>query len=288
MAEKYVNNATQHIVYTKLLSEASQTLRAAGIADPMRDARLLLAHAIGISNTRLTLVLQDIATPKAIENFHSLIAKRTARQPVSQLLGAREFWGRRFKVTLDVLDPRPDTELLVETALEVPFRQILDLGTGSGCILISLLCERPETTGTGVDISSAALNIATENAASLAVASRATFQHSDWFENVEGRFDLIVANPPYVTASEYKALAPELRLWEPEAALTPGGDGLSAYRTIAAGAASYLRPDGHLIVEIGATQADAVQAIFQAAGFKNCTVKSDLNNHNRVVSARFC
>lgn len=252
----------------------------------MRDARLLLAHALEISIDRLTLVLHDQATETQANAFHTLINKRASHQPVSQLLGRREFWGRVFNVTPDVLDPRPDTELLIESALQHPFSRVLDLGTGSGCIVLSLLCERKTATGIGTDISDAALKIAGANATLHEVQNRVSFIKSDWHQNVTGRFDLILSNPPYITADEYIVLAPEVQDWEPKIALTPGGDGLSSYRQIIAGAASHLTPYGSLIVEIGMTQGQAVLELFQAAGFVECTVISDLNNRDRVVFGR--
>lgn len=252
----------------------------------MRDARLLLAHALDISIDRLTLVLHDQLSETQAATFHTLITKRATRQPVSQLLGRREFWGRAFRVTPDVLDPRPDTELLIETALEHPFDRVLDLGTGTGCILLSLLCEHKTATGIGTDISDAALSIASTNAIRHEVQNRVSFIRSDWYQNVTGKFDLILSNPPYITADEYKTLAPEVLDWEPKIALTPGGDGLSAYRQIIAGAALHLTPNGTLIVEIGMSQAQAVLGLFQIAGFVDCAVKSDLNNRDRVVYGR--
>ncbi len=218
--------------------------------------------------------------------FEVAVAKRVQRQPVSQIIGRRAFWRHEFTVTPDVLDPRPETETLVEAALAEPFSRVLDLGTGSGCILISLLAERPGATGVGTDVSERAVLVAGENAARIGVADRLILPLSDWYDDIGGRFDLIVSNPPYIAADEMAGLAPEVRDWEPRGALTDEGDGLAAYRAIAAGAANHLTPGGRLLVEIGPTQAASVTAIFRRSGFLDIGVQSDLDGRDRVVSAR--
>lgn len=270
----------------QILAQGAERLAGAGVPGPMRDARRLLAHAIDISSTRLTLVLPDPATAALTARFFNLIEQRANRQPVSQIIGTREFFGRSFRVSPDVLDPRPETELLVEMALKYPFERVLDLGTGSGCVMLSILAERPGTIGKGADISQSALDVAAENSASLGLSDRCEFLKSDWYRCVEGRFDMIVANPPYVSAVEYGHLAPEPRQWEPKIALTPGGDGLSPYRKIAPGSLCHLTPGGRLIVEIGPTQGRAVNAIFSDTGLIDCTIHKDLDGRDRVVSGR--
>jgi release factor glutamine methyltransferase len=210
---------------TLTLRDAIATLRAAGIEDAPRDARLLLAKAMGVPADRLTLHLQDPLLAGAAQTFAALIAKRSARQPMAQILGERLFWGRSFEVTRDTLDPRPETEVLVQQAIAQPFAKMLDLGTGSGCILISALLAMPMATGLGVDISDAALRVAARNATRHGV-TRASFLASDWLRAVTGSYDLIVSNPPYIAQAEMAALAPEVRDWEPPAALTPGGLGV--------------------------------------------------------------
>ncbi|MHC0052691.1 peptide chain release factor N(5)-glutamine methyltransferase [Actibacterium sp. D379-3] len=264
------------------LIAAVARLRAAGIADAPRDARRLLAHAMGVAADRLTLVLPDPLTPQAETAFEAAIARRAAREPVSHITGRRVFFGRDFHVGPAVLDPRPETETLIELALAAPFSRVLDLGTGSGCILLTLLAERPGATGLGVDLSPAALAVARGNAARLGLVG--AFALSDWFSAVTGRFDLIVSNPPYIAADEMAALSPELG-HEPEMALTPGGDGLDAYRAIAAGAPAHLAPGGRLLVEIGPTQAHAVSALFARAGLENISTHPDLDGRDRVVAA---
>lgn len=268
------------------LAAAIARLRAAGVDDPARDARRLLAHALGIPAGRLTLVLPDPLTDEAADRFAAALALRCRRKPVSQITGQRMFYGRSFRVTEDVLDPRPETETLIELALCEPFSRVLDLGTGSGCILLTLLAERPEATGLGVDLSDAACAVAADNAARLALETRARITRSDWFGAVEGRFDLIVANPPYIAAEEMPGLAPEVRDWEPHIALSDGADGLGAYRIIAAQAPDHLAPGGRLLVEIGPTQGAAVSALFLAAGLENIAVHADLDGRARIVSGR--
>ncbi|MCX7646610.1 MAG: peptide chain release factor N(5)-glutamine methyltransferase [Rhodobacteraceae bacterium] len=266
--------------------QAAARLAAAGIEGAARDARWLLAHALGLDPAAVAARLGEPLAPEAAAAFEAAVAARAARQPVSQITGRREFWGRTFRVTPDVLDPRPETETLVALALSEPFATVLDLGTGSGCLLVTLLAERPDATGLGTDVSAAALAVARANAAAQGLARRARFVLADWFEGVSGRFDLIVSNPPYIAAAEIAGLAPEVRDWEPHGALTDGGDGLSAYRAIAAGAAQRLGPGGRLIVETGAGQADRVAGIFRQAGLARVAVHPDMDGRPRAVSAR--
>jgi release factor glutamine methyltransferase len=174
---------------------------------------------------------------------------------------------------------------LVAEALKTPFQTMLDLGTGTGCILLSCLHAMPKAQGLGVDLSPAALAVAESNAAALGLTARASFRPSDWFSSVTGRFDLIVSNPPYIAADEMPTLAPEVRDWEPHLALTPGGDGLGPYRILAGQAPAYLTAQGRLLVEIGPTQGQAVAALFSAAGLHNIRILPDLDGRDRVVTA---
>ncbi len=265
------------------LRDVAQTLRAAGVPDPMADARALMAHATGIEPDRLTLHLADPLDPDAARHFAVLVDRRAKREPVSHLIGYRLFWGRRFAVTPDVLDPRPETETLIAAALEASFRSVLDLGTGTGAILLTLLAERESATGLGTDCSQPALRVAQRNADVLGLGFRARLIHGSWFEPVTGQFDLITSNPPYIAASEMPDLSPEVRLHEPHLALTPGGDGLGAYRAIAKGAMAHLAPKGRLMLEIGPTQAQAVLALLAAGGLTNGYTLSDLDGRDRVV-----
>ncbi|WPY95146.1 peptide chain release factor N(5)-glutamine methyltransferase [Limimaricola variabilis] len=265
------------------LYAATRRLSEAGVADPGRDARRLFAHAIGVDPGRLTLVLPEPVEGEALAAFEALIERRCAREPVSHLTGSRAFYGRRFRVTRDVLDPRPETELLVEAALSEPFGHVLDLGTGSGCILLSLLAEMPDARGVGVDVSEAACAVARENAAALGLSDRAHISVSDWVSRVEGVFDLVVSNPPYIAQEEMAELAPEVRDWEPSGALTDGGDGLSCYRAILDGAQEVLAPGGRLLMELGAGQAEAVGTLAVARGFAPIALIPDLDGRDRVI-----
>lgn len=267
------------------LRRAVPLLREAGIEDGARDARVLLAHALGIAHDRLTLRLQDDMTEPQAALYDAALQARMARQPVAQITGRRLFWGQSFRVTRDTLDPRPETETLVAEALRAPFLKLLDLGTGTGCILLSCLKGMPLARGLGTDISDPALQVAMGNTRDLGLEARARFRKSDWFASVTGTFDLIVSNPPYIAASEMPLLAPEVRDWEPDLALTPGGDGLASYRAIAQGAGARLMPGGRILVEIGPTQGPAVAAMFQAAGLAEIRVLPDMDGRDRVVAA---
>lgn len=267
------------------LAEAVRRLAAAGVPDAAGDALALLGFALGVPRHSVRGELSQPLPAPAQTAFAAAIEARAARQPVSQILGWREFWKHRFRVTADTLDPRPETETLVAAALELPWDSVLDLGTGTGAILLSLLAERPGARGLGVDLSEAALDVARDNAQALGIA--ADFRRSDWFSGVGGRFGMIVSNPPYIALDEMEALSPEVREWEPRAALTDEGDGLSAYRAIAAGAGAHLLPGGWLAVEIGPTQGAAVAALMAAAGFGEIALRQDLDGRDRVVMGQF-
>ena len=266
------------------LRRAVPLLREAGIEDAARDARVLLAHALGIGHDRLTLKLQDDMTPQQEADYNAALHSRIARQPVAQITGRRLFWGLSFRVTRDTLDPRPETETLVAEALSEPFLKLLDLGTGTGCILLSCLKGMPLARGLGTDISDAALEVAMGNTRDLGLEARARFRKSDWLTSVTGAYDLIVSNPPYIAADEMPTLAPEVRDWEPHLALSPGGDGLDAYRAITRGAGARLMPGGRLLVEIGPTQGPAVSALFAEAGLEQIRVLPDMDGRDRVVA----
>lgn len=266
------------------LADLRGRLVAAGIDEAPREARRIVAAALGVAPDRVSLMGADLLGMQAQERLAAMAARRCAREPLAHVLGLRAFYAHEFRVTADVLDPRPETETLVTAALEAPFDRVLDLGTGSGCILLSLLAARPGARGVGTDISAAALAVAEENARSLGVAERCRFQRADWFGGLEGRFDLIVSNPPYIAESEMAGLAPELA-HEPRAALTDGGDGLSAYRAIAAGAGRHLTGQGRLLLEIGWRQGPDVLAILRAAGFEGLQILPDLDGRDRVVAA---
>lgn len=258
---------------------------AQAACDP-RDARWLLAHAMGVAPDRLILMAQEMVAPDVQARFNAMVQARATGQPVAQIIGQRMFWGRVFHVTPDVLDPRPETETLIAAALHHPFARVLDLGTGSGAILLTLLAERPQASGLGVDLSPQALEVAARNAKALGVAARAQLMSSDWFSDVSGPFDLIVSNPPYIAQSDYLTLARDVRAFEPRMALVPADDddtGLNAYRIICAQATGFLTGGGWLMVEIGAGQGQAVEALFRAAQLRDIAVLPDMDGRDRVV-----
>lgn len=270
-----------------LLAAAAARLAAAGVADAGRDARLLARAAAGLGAAGFAVAGRDAPTLGIFDKFAAMIDRRAAREPVSHILGTRAFWRHEFRVTPDVLDPRPETEGLVAEALAGrPAARILDLGTGTGCILLSLLAEWPGAEGVGTDLSEPALAVARENAGRLGLAARTRLVRADWLDGVDGRFDLIVSNPPYISAEEHETLAPETRLHEPRMALTPGGDGLDAYRRIAAGAPQHLAPGGRLLLEIGPTQATAVSDLLAAAGLGPVLIRRDLDGRDRILQAQ--
>jgi release factor glutamine methyltransferase len=264
------------------LQDLRGRLAAAGIDEAAREARLLLAAAIGVAQDRVSLMQTDDLPHAAEDRLNTMAARRCAREPLAHILGLRAFYNHDFHVTRDVLDPRPETETLVRAALAVPFETVLDLGTGSGCILLSLLAERHDASGVGSDLTDDALSVARRNAARIGVSYRASFIVSDWFDQLNGQFDLIVSNPPYISKAEMSALAPELS-FEPRHALTDEGDGLGAYRAIISVAPSHLVPGGWLMVETGWTQGPAVASLMQDAGLERVSILPDLDGRDRVV-----
>ncbi|SNR42103.1 peptide chain release factor N(5)-glutamine methyltransferase [Puniceibacterium sediminis] len=270
----------------ELLVRGARTLKLASVPDPATDARRLLAHALGVQTGRLTLFLPEDVSVSQTEFYDDLIARRAHREPVSHLTGKRMFYGRDFRVTKDVLDPRPETETLIEAALAQKFQRVLDLGTGSGCIVLTLVAECDGATGVGTDLSDAALTIARSNRTALGLDDRVSLETGSWFAalgNRGERFDLIVSNPPYIAADEMADLAPEVREHEPRMALTDEGDGLAAYRAIIAEAPAHLAAGGRLLVEIGPTQGAEVSAMMVAAGLAKITVFQDMDGRDRAV-----
>lgn len=265
------------------LSRGISILKEAGIDGAAGDARRLMAAALRVGTWRLTLHLHDDMCEETEALFMRYMERRARRVPVSHLVGGREFYGRWFKVTGDVLDPRPETETLIETALSVPFSKVLDLGTGSGAIALTLISERPNANAVATDVSPQALDIAKQNAKSLGVSDRVNFLQSDWYTAVDGCFDLIVSNPPYIALDEMAELSPELS-YEPRIALTDEGDGLDAYRAITEQAGQHLHAGGRLLVEIGWQQGSDVAGMFKDSGFAEVKIVQDLDGRDRVVS----
>lgn len=247
------------------------------------DAEVLLAHHVGCTRGELLLnQMRDISA----QGYEKLVSRRAAGEPVAHITGTREFWSLTLKVTPETLIPRPDTETLVEVAQKLcckPPARILDLGTGSGALLLACLSEWPQATGLGVDTSLAALAVAHDNARSTGLASRATFQSGNWGEGITEKFDLTLSNPPYIAETE--ELSEEVRRHEPASALFAGADGLAAYRRIIPQLRDLLAPDGLAVLEIGHQQANAVQAIAAQAGFAT-SLHQDLAGRDRCVALR--
>lgn len=265
------------------LIAGTRALKLANVDGAARDARMLMAHILGVDAARITLVAPDDLSDRDAAAFEASIALRANGKPVSKIIGRRLFYGRSFAVTDAVLDPRPETEELIAQALDASFEKVLDMGTGSGAIAVSLLAERPDTSAVATDISTEALSVAKRNAEHLGVANRLKLLHSDWWSEVTGQFDLIVSNPPYLALEEMAALTPEVRDHDPHIALTDGADGLECYRAILSQATAHIRPSGRLIVEIGPTQGLAIMQMFQDAGFAEVGIRADLDGRDRVV-----
>ncbi len=268
----------------------AQQFRAAGLDTPDLDARLLVMAACGLSHADLIAQGTEFITPPKFEALSGFAQRRLDGEPIDYILGYRDFYGRRFQITKDVLSPRPETEGLIDLALELypadaPIN-ILDLGTGSGAIILTLLAERALWRGVGSDISPAALEVAAQNADILEVAGRAAFAHGSWFEPVKGRYDMIMSNPPYIDSAHMAVLPREVAGFDPELALFGGEDGLSAYRMIAAQAQDHLKPKGWLLLEIGYDQKSAVLNLLKAEGFTGITCAKDLSGHDRVIRAQ--
>jgi release factor glutamine methyltransferase len=266
-------------------------LQAVGIEDARSEAWLLLAAATGRSRAELIAGPGEGLSPAEEQRLAALAGRRLRREPMAYILGAREFWSLPFQVSPAVLVPRPETETVVEAALaEIADRAarlcILDLGTGSGCLLLALLSELPHASGLGIDRSAAALAIARVNAGRLGLAERASLRAGDWGAGLAGPFDLIVSNPPYVACTEAAGLAPEVRDFEPMEALLAGADGLDAYRALAPGCARLLAEDGLVCLEIGQGQGPAVTEIARRYGLRLVASRPDLAGIERCLIFR--
>jgi release factor glutamine methyltransferase len=275
-----------------LMEAAARRLAAAGISDARREARLLAALALDCSpDALLTASERDLDAAQAAR-LAALIDRRQAREPLSRIRGSREFWSLDFALDAATLDPRPDSETLVATALELmatgaPIR-VLDLGTGTGCLLIAFLSERPQAAGVGIDIDAAAVRLATLNAERHGVGSRARFATGDWRRPDSlpaGPFDLVLANPPYIPSAAIAALEPEVARHEPRWALDGGRDGLDAYRALAALLDGLLAKGGHAVVELGQGQAADVADLFARAGLAVGPIRADLGGIDRCLVA---
>lgn len=271
-----------------LLREASQTLRDAGVPEARREAGSLLSHVIGKDRTFLISHAEDIVAGDDLARFRETVARRASGEPLQYITGVQDFYGREFRVTTDVLIPRPETELLVEAALEViahkPAPLICDVGTGSGCIAITLVCERTDARAVAVDVSVPALAVAEDNARRHAVGDRMRFTISDCFDSVDRTaFDLVVSNPPYVAADALPGLQREVRDHEPLVALSSGVDGLDVIRRLLRDAPAFLKTDGYLIMEIGFDQGEKVQCLINENLWRLDEIRPDLQGIPRIV-----
>ena len=268
----------------ELLRLGAERLRRAGIGEPRREARILLAHAAGLTATALLTDPSRVLDPAP---FTALLARRAAGEPVALVLGFQEFWSLRFAVTPDTLVPRADSETVVEAALALPPpAAVLDLGTGTGCLLLAVLSERPEAWGLGIDRVPAAAGLARRNARDLCLAHRAAFAAGDWGAALDGRFDLVLSNPPYVRQGDIADLMPEVANHEPLSALDGGPDGLDAYRHIVADLPRLLAPGGHAVLEIGEGQGPAVSALAGSARIETVDLRRDLSGTQRACVLR--
>ncbi|MBX5146458.1 peptide chain release factor N(5)-glutamine methyltransferase [Rhizobium lentis] len=274
-----------------MLAEARRRFSEAGIIDPATDARLLVAGLLKLSSTELLTRSAERLSPEQIEGIFEAIERRLGHEPVHRILGEREFYGLPLRLSAETLEPRPDTEILVDTVL-IYLRDlakvqghlhILDLGTGTGAICLALLSECPEASGVGSDISADALLTARSNAERNGLQDRFQAIESSWFENIRGSFHAIVSNPPYIASNVVHDLAPEVTKFDPVAALDGGSDGLDAYKAIAKDAARFMKPDAIVGLEIGYDQRNDVTAIFEAEGFKCLKSVKDYGQNDRVL-----
>lgn len=271
-----------------LLDAATARISAAGVEQARRDARLLLAQALGTPRERFHGRENDQLDAAAQGNFEQLVARRVGREPVSRILGTRGFWTLDLSLNAASLDPRPDSETLIEAVLDhispraAPIR-VLDLGTGTGCLLLSVLSEYPNATGLGIDISPDCVALAARNAVASGLDDRASFQIGDWNSGIHAIFDVIMCNPPYIPTPIIPSLAPEVAIHEPYQALNGGADGLDCYRRLSMGFRHIMAKNSHIFLEIGHDQRHEVTTIMEAADLKVLAMRADLAGHDRCL-----
>jgi release factor glutamine methyltransferase len=271
----------------------ARSFAAAALDSPELDARILVGHALGLDPAGMVSQGSRQLSPAERTTIAALAQRRIAREPVARIVGSKEFWGLPFRLNADTLVPRPETETVVEAALAAlgarrqSALRIADLGTGSGALLAALLSECPAATGVGTDLSASAIACACRNVRALQLQGRAVFTICDYGAALKGPFDLVVSNPPYVRRCDIPTLQPEVRLFEPARALDGGIDGLHGYRAIADDAHRLLAPNGLIVVELGAGQAEAVASLFSAVGLAVASPHPDLTGVARALSARF-
>ena len=270
----------------EVLADTAIKLSGSGIEGAARDARILTAKALGTPISELSLKINEQVPEKIIADLEKLTLRRIDKEPISKILGKREFWGRSFSINKKVLDPRADTETLIEFVIEKPVKSVLELGTGSGAIAVTLACEWKHVHLTAVDISEDAISMAKINAEKFNVQNKIHFLKSDWFETVRGSFDLIISNPPYIGLIEKDEIAAEVVKYDPEIALFAGRDGLEAYKRIIPNLTKFLNPDGLVILETSASQSYQVKNMMNAVGFIDAKIVKDLSGKDRLVAAK--
>ena len=270
----------------KVLADTAFKLSQSGIESAARDARILTAHALGVPISDLSLKITDKVSANIIFKLEKLILRRVNKEPISKILGRRDFWGRTFSINKNVLDPRGDTETLIDYVIGKPRKTVLELGTGSGVIAVTLACEWKEVQVTAIDISEDALLLAQINAEKFNVQDKIHFLKSDWFDNVEGMFDLIISNPPYVGWMEQDEISIEVKKYDPEIALFAGNDGFDAYKRIIPNLAKFLNPDGFVVLEIGASQSKKVKKMMNSFGFFDVEIVKDLSGKDRLITSK--
>ncbi|MDY0882490.1 peptide chain release factor N(5)-glutamine methyltransferase [Dongia soli] len=279
-----------------LLRSATERLSHAGIEGAAREARLLLEHAAGIPVATQIAFGERLVGASDAEGFERVVQRRAAREPLSHIVGRREFWSLDFSVNGETLDPRADSETLIEAVLrqlsasDVDYRRkpwsLIDFGTGTGCLLLALLSELPMAHGLGIDINPGAIAVAASNAVRLGLAARASFQCGNWDRGIDARYDVVLSNPPYIPTADIETLQPEVARYEPRLALDGGADGLDAYRALALAAVRVKASSGFAAFEIGIGQANDVRHIMASAGLRHMATESDLQGHERIVMFR--
>lgn len=287
---------TEPVDIAALLARATRELAAVGIDGAGREARLLLQHVSAIPISTQIAFGERLLDATVIAAFDKALARRCGREPLSHILGCREFWSMSFRVTSDTLDPRPDSEALIDAVLgelrqedsasvDRPLR-LIDFGTGSGCLLLALLSELPQARGLGIDLNPGAVAVATANAMRLGLSQRAVIKKGNWDSGVRESFDIVISNPPYIPSEEIPGLQPEVAFFEPRLALDGGADGLAAYRSLADSVSRVMKPNGFAAFEIGAGQGPDVVAIMRMKGLRHIASAHDLQAHERVLIFR--
>lgn len=272
------------------LSKAKKILASSLVTSAFLDAELLLAHAIGKTREFVIGRPEYELSQEQQQNYLSMVERRKMQEPVAKIIGVKEFWGREFKVSCHTLDPRPDSETVVESVFELfPDKsqalRVVDFGTGSGCLLLTILAEYPNSLGLGVDIDNNTLDVARDNAFKLGLAKRSNFILNEWGEGVRDKFDLIISNPPYIKSSDIHDLAPEVSEYEPYVALDGGTDGLESYRLLLPQVRNLLSKNGKVVFEFGKGQEVEVKQIFESSGMRFIAFRNDLSGGARCILA---